>query len=151
MLEESRKKINICGRQYRLRLALGCLLQVLQQLSGINAVVFYSSYIFQAVTSNSQNTIIILTIMLSVLMVITSFLAGAFTKCFGRKTILWFGTLICLLSLALLFVLCIPVVQNSNVTVTSGCVVFFVYFYILGFGCSLGPIVWLYNAEILPS
>jgi len=102
---------------------------VLQQLSGINAVIFYSSTIFEDASDGNNVTLNILVQFSGLLTIITAFMSGIFTKCCGRKTILWAGDLVCCVMLFILGVLSIPSVKSTNKVAINWSVVALIYLY----------------------
>ena len=78
--------------------------------------------------------------------------SGVLTKLLGRKTILVLGEGICFI-----FILTIALMQmvqglfdfdpSDGFNIAQA---IFIYIFMFSFGISLGPIVWIYNAEILP-
>lgn len=129
VLESSRRKENLCGNRFRNRLILGCFLQILQQLSGINAVIFYSSIIFSDAAAGNSTTLAVLVNISGLLTIVTCFMSGAFTKFCGRKTILWAGDLICVLMLIVLGFLSLDSVKETNPPVINWSVVILIYAY----------------------
>jgi len=81
-----------------------------------------------------------LTVLFGIVNMLTPLIASAFTTKIGRKTLLVVGTAI---DVASLFVLSF----SSSIPILSKIAVFS---YTVGYGFSLGPIVWIYIAEILP-
>lgn len=86
----------------------------------------------------------LLTLLVGVLQVISAILAGVFSKKFGSKSLLFQGSIICSVFLALF-----GIISSSNSDVSKILSVLCIFGYILFFGVSLGPVVWAYNAEIL--
>jgi hypothetical protein len=103
----------------------------------------YSGTIFEKMIDNFFVKNLMSLISNSVLL-IASTLSGFFVNSLGRKKILVFGSLLCATFMALLCLFSIlDKAQNFQVSL--------IFFYYLAFNFSLGPIVWLYNSEILPS
>ena len=76
-------------------------------------------------------------------------LVGFIAKNLGRKLLLLFGDVVCFAALLILTVCSFLYANNTNEGL-SVTIIIMVYVYCFGYGMSLGPIVWLYNAEILP-
>lgn len=72
------------------RLKLGCIVMMLFQFTGFNAVTYYSKIMFKAATG-SKETAITLVIIQGALKCITSTFAGEIAKCFGRRPVLLCG------------------------------------------------------------
>lgn len=140
-------------KKYSYQLALGFALPVIQQFSGINAILFYSTQIIQGDNPTPEDTSIahIITAVIGFLLTLSAVLGGKFIDRFGRKVILIIGeviVIVCLLTLAGLaryyrFHEGDQLIKDLQIT--------FMLIFVFGFGMSLGPIVWLYIAEILPS
>ena len=137
------------GPKYRKALFVGIALSWIQQFSGINAVIFYSNNIFKGSTDPTQpvapdveETANLFTNILGVLNVLSAVTAGLIIDKAGRKSILLFGNFLCIVFLGILSYL----VYHDNYAVSK----YFVLLYIFAFGMSLGPVVWIYIAEILP-
>jgi len=130
---------------YRKRLFVGCTLSALQQFSGINAFSFYSNEIFLGTVEDTRYSyaqvrnlsVLLSAVNLAIPLAVTC--TGITTK-FGRRDLLLVGTSICFVSL-IVFPLASSVILVSRVTI---------FVYAIGFGISLGPIVWVYLPEILP-
>ena len=112
---------------------------------GINTVTLYAVEIIQEVIPSLRTAIPSL---LNIEQIIATVLSSYFLLRFGRKSIMQLGTLIGAISVALIgfgFILQgRGVIQFGNALIIIGLVVF-----MGNFGFSLGPIVWLYIADIL--
>lgn len=131
---------DLISPRFRFRFFTGCGLATLQQLSGINAVIFYSSFIFQNQTAGfltNRN----ITIIIGAIGLVSALINGWLSTKFGRRFILLVGT--SLISV-LMFGYSIISVEFIDVLITI------IFIFALVFGVSLGPIMWLYLAEILP-
>jgi MFS family permease len=72
------------------------------------------------------------------------------TNFFGRKTLLLQGTLLCFGFLTGLSVLSAINTNNQGTSSSiQSLLIAFVFLYLSAFGLSLGPLTWVYNAEIL--
>jgi hypothetical protein len=118
---------------------VGCTISIFQQLTGINAIIFYSSSIFAAsgssMSANVQTTLVMGINMVSVI--------GAFfmlTK-YGRRELEIFWTGACAVCLVIQG---IASIQNWNTLMLIMTMLF-----VAAFEFGPGPILWLYNGEIL--
>ncbi|CAD8128642.1 unnamed protein product [Paramecium sonneborni] len=136
------------SQKYRLRLFIGISLASLQQLGGINGIMFYSSSIFDQVTGQASQKVFYLNLIVGFIGVFTALLATIIIEQFGRKPILKYGTLWCFISLLMLTFL----MSNSigNTTFGKYSIVISIFSYLFGFGFSLGPLLFIYLTEILP-
>ena len=132
------------GPGYRYALLVGSILCTLNQFTGITAVLFYSNEIFQQGLSGykAEHEARIGTILVGCALFGTSFLSSSLLARFGRKTIFIFGFVGMLASLATLGVISIFDWEIGIKIFTISFVTFF--------GFSIGTVMWLYNAEILP-
>ena len=129
-------------------LLLGVLLQGLQQFSGMNAFMYYSSKIFmEAGISNPA----VATMIVGLVNVLTTFLAIKYVDKLGRKPILYFGLMLLIASCAvsgyIFHLQSTGVMLNTTLQYTLLC---FCLLFIFAFAISLGPIVWILCAEIYP-
>ncbi|XP_035443533.2 facilitated trehalose transporter Tret1 [Spodoptera frugiperda] len=124
-------------------------LMLFQQLSGINAVIFYAASIFKMAGSSVDENLA--SIIIGIVNFISTFIATAIIDRLGRKMLLYISSvamIITLVSLGAYFY-----VKDSGVDVTAygwlplACLVI----YVLGFSIGFGPIPWLMLGEILPS
>lgn len=130
-------------RSLRLPIFLAVSIGLFNQLSGINAILYYANDIFAAaglsrLSSFSQSIFIGLSNLLA------TFLAMALIDKLGRKTLLLIGsvgTCACLLGVALLF--------QSGVHQTW--IVWLLVAFIGFFALSQGAVIWVYIAEVFPT
>lgn len=128
-------------------------LMFFQQLSGINAVIFYTGDIFSASGSNLDAKIA--TIIVGVVQVLATFLSSIIVDKFGRKVLLIlsdFFMMVAGLLLAIYFTLSDRDVLDDDQIKSIGflpvvSLVVFIALFSLGFG----PIPWVASSELFPS
>jgi len=139
------KMRSIFKEKYRSRLFVGCGLSILQQLSGINAFTMFTNKIFMG--SNTKLTLEAyessrnLTVIFGVVNLVIPFLCSFITPKVGRKTLLIVGNTLCMV--------CLIIFPFSD-TILPILSKIAIFGYAVGYGISLGPIVWMYIPEILP-
>ncbi len=145
--------------QWRRPLVIGVTLAVLQQLTGINAIIYYADKIFAAAGFASPTSQSLATLWaVGAVNVIATFVAVAWVDRFGRKPLLLIGATGMFLSLVVVGAMFIKLDKVSASDAahmgTSGegliTLVALVVF-IACFAFSLGPIVWTVINEIFPS
>ncbi|KAL4469180.1 hypothetical protein ABPG72_008920 [Tetrahymena utriculariae] len=126
-------------------LLIGCVLQMIQQFSGINAVLMYLGQIFQKEHFSFRMTNL-LTLASNFIFLISAFLSYFFVEKYTRRGILMSGST---LSGAFLFLLAILyIIDNKQLSYLS---FFLISCYYVAFNFSLGPVIWLYCSETLQS
>ena len=120
----------------------GWLLSILQQLSGINIIIFYSSI---PVTRDLN---IIFVIILGSINFISTLVAIYLLKKFGRKELLLYGELAMAFTCSLLFLIAFPINPYTD-SAYYFIVKWLFSFYVISFAMTLGPICWIYLAEIM--
>ena len=144
----------VFSQQWRKPLIIGISLAVLQQFTGINAVIYYANQIFAAAgfkTPDSQGLATLWAI--GAVNVLATFVAVAWVDRFGRKPLLMIGSSGMFLSLVLIGAMYLKLDHHSGgsspsmagIVTLIGLVVF-----IACFAFSLGPIVWTVINEIVP-
>ncbi|KAI1494106.1 general substrate transporter [Biscogniauxia mediterranea] len=131
--------------QHFRRLILGASSQMMQQLSGCNAVIYYFPILFQTSIGTSHNLALLLG---GVNMIIYSIFAT--TSWFavervGRRKLFLIGTVGQCLSMVLTFAALIPGTESAAKGAAVG-----LFTYIGFFGATWLPLPWLYPAEINP-
>jgi SP family arabinose:H+ symporter-like MFS transporter len=132
------------GPGLRLALIVGVVLAVLQQVTGINAIMYYAPEIFKA-TGAGTNASLIQTILVGLINFLFTILALWLIDKVGRKALLLVGSS--------LMTLCLLVIGTAFQTGhTSGpLVIIFILLYVASFAVSLGPVVWVVISEIFPN
>jgi SP family arabinose:H+ symporter-like MFS transporter len=129
---------------YRIALLIGVVLAILQQVTGINAIMYYAPEIFTKVgvgTNASFTETIIVGLVNFVFTIVSLWLIDKT----GRKTLLVIGAAIMTVSLAV-------VGFEFHGTHPNGTLVLiFILLFVAAFAVSFGPIVWLVIAEIFPT
>jgi MFS transporter, SP family, sugar:H+ symporter len=133
---------------------VGILLSVFQQFVGINVIFYYSSVLWQAVGFSEQDSLII-TVITSVTNILTTLIAIATIDRFGRKPLLAIGStgmVITLGTLAYSFGTA-PVVDGEPVLqgIMSAIALVAANLYVVFFGLSWGPVVWVLLGEMFPN
>lgn len=128
---------DIFSPKYKARLVIGIMVAVFQQLSGINAIILFSNKIFGSEDA-TQSTVI-----MDFLQILGTVFAGMIIERLGRKSLLVNGMGAIAIVLGLFAVV-------SFINHDSGFLKFLIWGYILIFGLSIGPIPWVYIADVLP-
>ena len=128
-------------------LFVGVSLAVLQQVTGINTVIYYGPQIFQlAGIGSAQDSILAQTLVGTVNCVLT-LVAIFFVDRIGRKPLLYAGLIGMFLSLSsLAFAFSQPHLSGALSTIA----LWSMMVYVGCFAFSLGPIVWILISEIFP-
>jgi SP family sugar:H+ symporter-like MFS transporter len=123
---------------------------VFQQFTGINVIFYYSSVLWQAVGFTEQDALLT-TVITSVTNILTTLIAIALVDRIGRKPLLLIGAAgqgVCLLIMAIVFGTA-PVVNGVPELGGAGPVaVIAANLYVVFFGCSWGPVVWVMLGEM---
>lgn len=142
--EESGSIRQLFSPGLRIALLVGVGLAVLQQVTGINAVMYYAPEIFKA-TGAGTNSSLIQTILVGFINFLFTILALWLIDKVGRKALLLVGSAsmaICLLVIGFAF-------QTGHAA--GPLVLVFILLYVASFAISLGPVVWVIISEIFPN
>ena len=127
-------------------LVVGIGLAVLQQITGINTVIYYAPTIIQQAGIGSDSSAILASLGVGVINVLMTVVALRLLDRAGRRTMLFIGVSGMSLSLFLLG----TAFLGSTGTLTSIIAIASLMLFVSSFAISLGPIFWLLNAEIYP-
>ncbi|MBS3993054.1 MAG: sugar porter family MFS transporter [Bacteroidetes bacterium] len=121
---------------------IGIMLSIFQQLTGINAILYYGSKIFASMGNVAEDALF-QNIMLAAINFLFTFIAIKYVDSWGRKPLLIIGAFVMALSLGLL--------TYSIYTGTYGIVsVVALLSFVAAFAMSWGPVVWVLLSEIFP-
>jgi sugar porter (SP) family MFS transporter len=128
-------------------LFLGSMLGFIQQVTGINTIIYYAPTIFQLAGFKDASSSILATVGIGVVNVSATIFAVRYLDKLGRRPLLLAGLIgmfVCLVGLSLAF----KSTADANVLrwIAMGCT----FLYIICFAFSLGAILWLVVSEIFP-
>ncbi|OXV10049.1 hypothetical protein Egran_02189 [Elaphomyces granulatus] len=127
----------------RKRLTTGCLLQGLQQLTGVNFIFYYGTSYFK--NSGIDNPFVV-TLITSIVNVLSTLPGLYMVEKWGRRPLLLFGAVGMFVSQ---FIVAIVGTTTSS-TVANQVLIAFVCFYIFFFASSWGPVAWVVTGELFP-
>lgn len=128
-------------------IALGMMLQIIQQLSGINTAMYYAPTIFKLAGFASLHDQLMGSIAIGLTNVITTIIAIMFIDRFGRRPIMMLSAAIMICSFATL-AWCYHLGVHTDVQQYTAAIAVLVF--IFGFAIGFGPVVWILCAEIFP-
>ncbi|OQR85685.1 Major Facilitator Superfamily (MFS) [Achlya hypogyna] len=135
----------------RPRLIIACLLQLLQQATGINPIFTYGGQIFKDVVGDGLTSLLIL----QIVNFISTIPAMYWVDQVGRRKLLLLGAVGMVIG-HLVSAIAFTAGCHGN-TEDSGCskgagwtMIVFCAFFIFNFAISWGPVCWIYPAEIFP-
>ncbi len=129
--------------KYRLPIFLAVTIGLFNQLSGINAILYYSNFIFSA-AGFSQLSGALQTVIIGLINLLATLLGMSLIDKIGRKTLLLVGsvgTAVCLGGVAAIFF------TNSH----QNLLVWLLAAYITFFALSQGAVIWVYISEVFPN
>ena len=136
------------NRNFRRAIFLGMGLQVIQQFTGINVIMYYAPRILKEAGFSTMAEQMWGTVLIGTINVLATFIAIAFVDRLGRKPIMYAGFAVMgagMLTLGSLFHMGL----GGNMTMSYLAIASLVTF-IIGFAMSAGPIIWILCAEIFP-
>ncbi|KAL6211691.1 hypothetical protein ACLB2K_016914 [Fragaria x ananassa] len=155
---EAAKKVehpwaNITQPKYRPQLVICCLIPLFQQLTGINAIMFYAPVLFKTLGMGNDASLIsaIITGSVNVIATIVSIVT---VDRRGRRALFLEGgvqMIVCQIAVAILIGLKFGVSGVGSLTKgEADFLLFLVCIYVAGFAWSWGPLGWLVPSEICP-
>ncbi|KAI8342692.1 general substrate transporter [Chlamydoabsidia padenii] len=147
----------------RRRLILGVIVQIFQQFTGINSIMYYAPTIFQQAGIDGTSAALIASGVNGVLNVFATVPAMLFVDRLGRRKIMIIGALtmgtamlLCGIVMGATGKVSYDAAKQSNVVYMGDnksasyfCIVM-IYVFVAGFAASWGPVGWIYPAEIYP-
>ena len=154
-----KKNVSIFSKGILPIIIIGTVLSVLQQFTGINAVLYYGADIFEQALGFGQDDILLQQILLATVNLLFTFIAMYTVDKLGRKPLLiigGFGMLIgfLMMGFTLYFSDYSSVNSAGQPTISSseGIVSLIgILIFIAAFAMSMGPIVWVILSEIFPN
>jgi sugar porter (SP) family MFS transporter len=128
------------------RTLTGCGLQMLQQLTGVNFIMYYGTTFFNGAGVDSPFTI---SLIMQVVNMVSTFPGLFVVESWGRRKLLMVGAVgmaICQLMIAAFA----TANGDNNQPVQNQILIIFVSIYIFFFAASWGPVVWVVTSEIYP-
>lgn len=118
----------------------------LQQLVGINSVIYYLPQVFIKGFNFPDSKAIWISVGIGVVNFVTTILAIIIMDKFNRKTFLIFGSVVMSISLVVISIMSFVMSIKAAAVPTM----IFIAIYIFGFAISWGPIAWILIGEIFP-
>ncbi|WP_322033812.1 sugar porter family MFS transporter [Paraburkholderia sp. J76] len=135
------------SRDFRRSLALGITLQVVQQLTGINVVMYYAPRIFGLAGYSGHPAQLWGTVIVGAVNVVATFIAIGLVDRWGRRPILLTGFSVMTFGMgALGWLLKLGVATHAQQFLAVAMLLVF----IAGFAMSAGPMIWILCSEIQP-
>lgn len=138
----------LANRNFRRSVALGVLLQVMQQLTGINVVMYYAPRIFELAGYGSAQHQLWGTVLAGAVNVLATFIAIGLVDRWGRKPILYLGFAVMAAGMGTLGLLLHLGVGSGWQQMAAAATLLI---FIAGFAMSAGPLVWVLCSEIQPT
>ncbi|KAL2015596.1 hypothetical protein VTK56DRAFT_5192 [Thermocarpiscus australiensis] len=128
------------------RTLTGCCLQMLQQLTGVNFIMYYGTTFFTRAGVENPFTI---SLIMQVINMVSTFPGLVVVESWGRRRLLIVGAVgmaICQLLIASFA----TANGDNNQTTQNRILIIFLAIYIFFFAASWGPVVWVVTSEIYP-
>jgi SP family xylose:H+ symportor-like MFS transporter len=137
-------KINYMSKGILGIIIIGSVLSILQQFTGINAVLYYGADIFEKALGYGKDDVLKQQVLLAFINLIFTFVAMATIDKFGRKPLIYIGSFGMIVGFLILGI----TLQQQSLGVLSlvGVLVF-----IASFALSMGPVVWVILSEMFPN
>ncbi|WPQ63322.1 sugar porter family MFS transporter [Chitinophaga sancti] len=136
--------VRLFEKRYVKVMIAGILLAVFQQVTGINAILYYAPVIFNQ-TGLGNNDSLLYTIIIGIVNVLSTFIAIGLVDKVGRKRFLLNGSILMGLSLIVVSICFYFQFYKYYLILVS------VLVYVASFGCTLGAVTWVYLSEIFPN
>ncbi|KAL5353318.1 hypothetical protein ACLOAV_001354 [Pseudogymnoascus australis] len=131
--------------QHFRRMLLGCSSQLMQQVGGCNAVIYYFPILFQTSLNSTHNEAMLLGGVNMIVYAIFATVSWFIIERTGRRSLFLIGSIGQCASMVLVFACLIPNTPEAAKGAAVG-----LFTYIAFFGATWLPLPWLYPAEINP-
>ncbi|QXP58362.1 sugar porter family MFS transporter [Olleya sp. HaHaR_3_96] len=142
--EDAGVKVSYFSKAILVIIAIGTVLSMLQQFTGINAVMYYGADIFEKALGFGKEDVLAQQILLAFVNLVFTFVAMFTVDKFGRKPLLYIGSIGMIVGFLLLGV----TLQQESVGMLS---LIGVLIFIASFALSMGPVVWVLLSEMFPN
>ncbi|MCL4157723.1 UNVERIFIED_CONTAM: hypothetical protein GTU68_024730, partial [Idotea baltica] len=142
--KDSKIKVNYFSKAILIIIVIGTALSVLQQFTGINAVLYYGADIFEKALGFGKEDVLAQQILLAFVNLVFTFVAMFTVDKYGRKPLLYVGSIGMIIGFLLLGVS----LQQNAVGLLS---LIGVLIFIASFALSMGPVVWVILSEMFPN
>ena len=132
----------------RKTLLIGIGLSVMQQVTGINTILYYAPTIFKMSGFHAASSAIFASIAIGIVFLVFTLVSVSLIDKLGRKPLLYFG--ISFMAIATL-VMIASFHLNTEFFGTKILLLTGILVYVMAFAVSLGPIAWLMIAEVFPT
>ena len=142
--EGSKTEVKLLSAKYKLPITLAVLFAVFNQVSGINAIIYYAPRIFE-MAGLGAHTSLLSTVGIGLVNFTFTLLAIAFIDKIGRRTLMLIGSVGLILSLGM--------VSSTFYTgnFSGFAITFYLMIYIAFFAFSQGAVIWVFISEIFPN
>ncbi len=141
--ETSNKTETIFMKKYRFPLTLAFLIAFFNQLSGINAFLYYAPRIFEE-AGLGESTALLSSVGIGITNLIFTLLGVFLIDKLGRKTLMYFGSIGYIVSLSL-------VAAAFFLEWTGMAVPIFLFLFIAAHAIGQGAVIWVFISEIFPN
>lgn len=129
---------------FRIALVVGVVLGILQQVTGINAIMYYAPSIFQN-TGAGTNAQLTETVIIGLVNLVFTIISLWLIDRVGRKVLLLIGAAVMAISLFIVGF------EFNSASPSSMLILTFILVFVAAFAISFGPVVWLVISEIFPT
>ena len=143
LLERGVKQESVLNRRYASPIFLAISIGLLNQLSGINAILYYANSIF-ASAGFSSNSAALQTVSIGLVNLLATLLGMCLIDKLGRKTLLLIGSVGMVVALA-------GVADIFYTHTYQASLVWLLVLFIIFFAISQGSVIWVYIAEVFPN
>ncbi|MXP67724.1 sugar porter family MFS transporter [Pantoea sp. Aalb] len=132
---------------FRRAVFLGIILQMVQQFTGMNVIMYYAPKIFEIANFTNTTQQMWGTVIVGLVNVLATFIAIKLVDQWGRKPTLVLGFLIMAIGMGILGTLLYIGIYSSY---TKYFAIIMLLIFIIGFAISAGPLIWVLCSEIQP-
>lgn len=142
--ETKKKQISYFSKSILTIIIIGSVFSLLQQFTGINAVLYYGADIFEKSLGFGKDDVLKQQVLLAFVNLIFTLIAMVTVDKFGRKPLVYIGSIGMLFGFLLLGF----TIQQQSIGILS---LLGVLIFIGSFALSMGPVVWVVLSEMFPN
>ncbi|OQV25459.1 Hexose transporter 2 [Hypsibius exemplaris] len=139
--------LELLQKGVRMRVFLGSMLQLFQQWTGINVILYYAATLFTNMGFSMTDSSVTFVVVNAAINFIATFPGMWLVERIGRTKLMIGGGLLMGLSHCLI---CLFIGLTPRLPSLSWGAVIFIYVFTIAFAASWGPVVWVYQSEIFP-